>query len=256
MAITSKPPTRRTRNPRQFPPTGWLASGKTAGSKKAALYPGEKFKTASKRIGEKPVDRLRWALDRFQQPPDELRAALELGLRGTLFYELMLFVGSNPSCSTEASRQEIIKALASVIAAARGLVAGLPWQLQVAAPLTQIISKEYAADSWKVHFERSYECDDFATKLLLRIGDLIMQPELAPLLSECARNDCDRLFIKRKRGLFCSRECIQKARLQHVHQWRSRQSTQELRDRRHRYYLNRLPAEIRTKVKRRPGKTE
>lgn len=255
MAITSK---RKSRTRQQLPPTGWLDTGKqnAARSRYQPSYPRQKLQAASRRIGEKPIDQFRWALARFQEPRNELRSELARGIQGSLFYELGLFVGSNPECSSAASREVILATFENIIADVRQLLTGSPWRSQIASPITQVISKEYEAGSWKAHFERSYQGDDFATALVLRVGDLLMQSELARLLAACSRKDCGRLFIKRKRGLFCCRQCVRRARLEHVKNWRSRQSAQELSDRRHLYYLNRLPKEIRNRVRRRTRKTE
>ena len=142
-----------------------------------------------------------------------------------------------------------------MVTAAHGLLAGLPWRLEIAGPATQVISKEYLGPrkarapkykgdmdgaGWKPYFERHYEVGNFSTKLLLRSSDLIMQPDLASVMAACARADCRRLFIKQKRGLYCGRQCAQ---LEHVRRWRSRQSSEQLSERRHKYYLNQLQKE-------------
>ena len=51
---------------------------------------------------------------------------------------------------------------------------------------------------------------------LLAVRDLLSRPD-ARALKACAGLGCDRLFLKRKRGIYCSENCAHRGKLEHRH---------------------------------------
>jgi hypothetical protein len=119
------------------------------------------------------------------------------------------------------------------------------WHSQITFPTNGAITRNFVVvpkqrrARWSGAIESHYSSDHFPTAFLLAAADVIQEEGLR--VRECARPECRRLFVKRKRGIFCSTSCSQKVRDQ---RFRERHSPEELRERRHRIYVSAVKKEL------------
>jgi hypothetical protein len=232
MAIKSKPGTKRTRHKRR---------------KRTLL------EIAARRVGESSKERLLWLLEFAQRP----RTQIVSDLGGSGFRELAVF-GVLP---TGVQPAEIAATIEQLIAGARALLSGSGiWRIPMGTNTARVVSREQSTRTQgrraRIRYRFGYETTDFRTAFLMRAADVLSDGGLIERLAECARSDCQRLFLRRKRGAFCTRRCAQ---LEHVRRWRARHSARELSDKRHDYYVARKarlqnrPLEVmKEQVQRRP----
>ena len=101
--------------------------------------------------------------------------------------------------------------------------------------------------------ESSIVSDDFRTSFLLAVKTVLDAEGLR--LRECARRGCPRLFVKRKIGGYCTRQC---SRLERERRFRERHGVEDLRKRRHKQYVKKIRdkrgAAVAKKVKQRAAR--
>lgn len=107
----------------------------------------------------------------------------------------------------------------------RAFVAGVSWDL----PRLNI-APSVIPDSDRLAFSGAWD-DVF----LLSVSNLL--PSARGILRLCASSDCDSLFAKRKRKIFCSPRCSDRERMRRFQADRKR-----YKDKRRKYYLNSLKA--------------
>ena len=112
-------------------------------------------------------------------------------------------------------------------AAIRGLLDGQPWMLTVGKTglvwraVTQSFTPSWGGDRREIFLMAALD-------LLVAEGSRI---------SRCAWEPCGKLFVRRKRGAYCSRSCSQKAR---TAKYRDRIGEEKWREKRHEIYEQRM----------------
>ncbi len=186
---------------------------------------------ARDRVGDHPPQRLDWLVSQLQRDPLDLSTALQTS-DSDLLLELAWFSHAEPTGSAE----EILKALATLRETLRNLRPA--WMTQIAFPTEGQIIRHFVIVPkarrvrWAGTIESYFSSDHFPTAILLAAADVIQEEGLR--VRQCTRAECGRLFVKRKRGIYCSNECSQKVRDE---RFRKSHSAVELKERRHRHYV-------------------
>lgn len=194
----------------------------------------DRYDAARERVGDHPPQQLDWLVLQLQRDPLELSEALQ-ALDSDLRFELAWF-GHAPDPWTTGSAEEILKALAILRETLRNLRP--QWSTAIAFPTEGQITRHFTIVPrarrirWAGTIESYFSSDHFPTALLLAAADVIQEEGLR--VRQCARAECGRLFVKRKRGIYCSNECSQKVRDE---RFRKNHSAAELKERRHRHYV-------------------
>jgi hypothetical protein len=206
---------------------GWLSTAPRSSERRwrgAPLQPQEAFKKAAARVGRKPLQRLLWLLELIQRPRKELAA--ELGdAFCELAFEIAYFAGaSDPRIF---SPDVLVPALDLLEASCRTLATTptAPWTLRMPPVRDLVISRDDDAP------EPSFDSSDPTVSLLLR-ADAVIGAERRRV-HQCASADCRRLFVKRKRGAFCSRRCTLRESMRN---WRASLGKSEINRRQRDYY--------------------
>jgi hypothetical protein len=192
--------------------------------------------SAQTRTGRTPIERLRWLLGFATRTRQELCACDKSEL-ANIAAEVWTFaerVGMNmnrdaskPVSADElAALAETIKDGLDRLCGAKPDVAG--WHFE---PL-KFGNLNYAIQAQTF---RSYYFGDYRPVFLMGAAELLSQE--GRRIRKCAWTDCSRLFVRRKRGAYCSAACSQKARTKR-HQ--DTQGAEALRKKRHDYYVRQV----------------
>ncbi|MDO8434886.1 MAG: CGNR zinc finger domain-containing protein [Candidatus Binatus sp.] len=214
------------------------------------------FSQATRRVGSDDRKRLSWLLE-FVYLSEEKLAELSESEKAQLCFDLAYF--ANISGQWELPPLEEIASLASEI---RNGIDRLRrtrrWVIEL--PKDSIIEriieprpKRRAGHIRLDGYHSFYGSDDFRTSFLLCAADTAEAE--GTRIRVCAQKDCGRMFARHRRARYCSSRCSQKER---DLRFRKRFTKTERRERRQRYYKNRMaklhgPA-VASKVKPRPVK--
>jgi hypothetical protein len=194
----------------------------------------DRYHTARERVGDHPPQQLNWLVSVLQRDPGDLRTALESG-DSDFRLELAWFGHASDPWSTGPA-EEILEALAQLRVTLSNFRPD--WSARIAFPTEGQITRHFdivpkaRRVRWAGTIESYFSSDHFPTALLLAAADVIQEEGLR--VRQCARAECGRLFVKRKRGIYCSNECSQKVRDE---RFRKSHSAAELKERRHRHYV-------------------
>jgi hypothetical protein len=194
----------------------------------------DRYNAARERVGDHPPQQLVWLVSQLQRDPRDLNTALQ-EIDSDLRFELAWF-GHSPDPWTTGSAEEILDALAILRETLRNLRPD--WSTRIAFPTEGQITRHFdivpkaRRVRWAGTIESYFSSDHFPTAILLAAADVIQEEGLR--VRQCARPECGRLFVKRKRGIYCSNECSQRIRDE---RFRRSHSAAELKERRHRHYV-------------------
>jgi hypothetical protein len=233
--------------------TGWLCAGNTIASPESAFFPQVWVERARRRVGETAIDQLRWLCVFARGSREEVLKNLSLGLGSILAHELFLFACFRDFRSVIEKPDAIADIAATLEEGLRSIVERGHWEMslpsEVICTLSRISGERSRGDS--DGFKCEYRAGSPGAAILLRAKELV-QAEGARL-SICAARKCNKLFVKKKRGRFCSQQCSQR---EHVRVWRAKHPVQAS-DRWHENYLRRVRKEnpaAAARIARRPRK--
>jgi hypothetical protein len=227
----------------RLPRTGWLTARKQPTSAAIAYFPQKWMSRAKRRVGETPIEQLRWLLIFARGARDEMSKDLALGNGSILMHELVYFASLRDP-------QAIIHDPAAIIDAADRLEHGLrelldrgSWKLRL--PGGVICTLHWPSErakgqartddgNWSGRLKSEYSADRPAAAILLRAKEIVEAEGLR--LRICDKAGCSNLFVKQKRGRFCGPRCSQRER---VRTWR-KAHPEEASKRWHENYLRRL----------------
>ena len=195
----------------------------------------DRYHAARERVGDHPPEQLNWLVSQVQRDPEELRKALRPEYSDFRMELAWFGHASNPWETGD--EDEILEAFAELRGTFRNLRPD--WQAELTFPTKGKITRNFTVMPatrrmrWAGAIESFYSSDRFPTAFLLAAADVIQEEGLR--VRECARPECRRPFVKRKRGIFCSTSCSQKVRDK---RFRERHSAEELRERRHQQYVS------------------
>jgi hypothetical protein len=150
----------------------------------------------------------------------------------------------------EALPIEALSALArELMDGLRNLSRGAGWKIPLRNAGRLIVPRASAGHG----FENRYIAD-LRTRFLIGAADLLIAEGWR--VRTCARQGCGRMYVRHKRGKFCSKSCQRKVMSERFF---AGISEQEKRDRAHQYYINRirrLNPKLASKVRQRPRQEE
>jgi hypothetical protein len=195
----------------------------------------ERLQAAKKHFKDQ-AGRLAWLLALIEKTTEEIARSLA-DSASQLRIELVLFAFEADPYKAEPIDQ-VLEAIDRVRACLRNLRQNWEWKLNLTFPGDASIIKHFSVVPksrrlrWSGAIESFLMSNHFPTSFLLIAGEVIEAEGLR--IHECARSGCGRLFVKRKRGSYCSIQCSQKER---DRRFRERHSSEEIKERRHRLYL-------------------
>lgn len=129
----------------------------------------------------------------------------------------------------------------------RQVARGEQWRL----PPERLAGHEHIAVAGRIQYQAP------ARALFLLACERLLSLPDGQRLKVCDGPGCDRLFIRQKRGAYCSAKCW---RIERARRTRVSLTPEELRARRHRYYINRVRklrgTKVAVHVKERPRRPE
>jgi hypothetical protein len=206
--------------------TGWLSAGGQRGRswRGAPSYPQLGFADSAKRVGEKSLRRLQWLIELVQRPREQLARDLTPEFSRERF-DIAYFAGARDPRAF--SPGVVLPAIEILEASCREMTSATTavWRLK----LPPIGDLTIYRDDGSTH--PLFDSTDPAIALLLGADETIGAERHR--IRECASPDCRRLFVKRKRGVFCSRRCTQR---ENMRRWREDLGKAEVNKRQRDYY--------------------
>jgi hypothetical protein len=136
-----------------------------------------------------------------------------------------------PGASLGLKAKELDDLSAKLRAGFDALLAGAMWLLSIENLTANLTSPRHGPP-------RAFYAGELSAVLTMAARDLLAHE--AGRIARCAAPDCSRLFVRQKRGAYCSKRCSQRARtLRH----RASFSEEEWRKRRHAYYKAKIDRE-------------
>jgi len=175
------------------------------------------------------LEQLQFLLRLIQLPAAEFDKPKRLARN--LSDKLAIFSNSAPERFKPLRSQEIARLTREIRRGVLALKANRPWEARVSATIRlQPVRKGGAQVSVQY-------TDDlrgaFLSSAIQRVGAQYEH------ISECQAAGCSRLFVKRKAGRYCSGKCSQRTRSRRFYE----QHREELSDRRHNAYVERIKKE-------------
>lgn len=202
------------------PRTGWLGGNKEVRRGLAPPSPNALFKSAKQRVGETSIKNLRWLLAFAQGDRNAIRRNLEKGISSILAYEIACIAHAADVADTFVlhianSPDQVIAAADEIQGAFLDLVRTNSCRIKIPNGLSCTILRGAERDGLRRRVESFYEAPSPTDALFLLAKSALEAEGLR--LKACAARDCQRLFLKQKRGTFCSSQCSKKETLR---RWR------------------------------------
>ena len=194
---------------------GWTGEGD--GSLRRLLSSARtQFAAASRKVGQKPTQRLRWLIDAVQRPRDEMIEELRLS-SSNLAFELCVFAGIADPREYRSRFVELVQAIETVDRSARRLAQEGRWLLEFPGDVSGLVierSFRQVGVRRRAHKpprgEAFFDARDPVVKVLFRIDELIASD--GARVCECLSATCRLLFVKVRRADFCSERCALRER--------------------------------------------
>lgn len=196
-----------------------------------------RMRAARDRVGDQALPRLSWLVSLVQKDPQEMRHLLALEPDSDLRMELGWFATFDPDPGKVEPADQIVEAMGRVRDCLQMLRPDWDYTLSLTFPGGGTISCYFSVvpkqirPRWSGAIESYFSSDHFPTAFLLSAADVIKAEGFR--VRECARPECGRLFVKKKRGTFCSLQCSQRER---DRRFREHHTVEEIRQRRHGLY--------------------
>jgi hypothetical protein len=181
---------------------------------------------AEKRLGVSAIGRLQWLVHLSQKSEETVIHELS-NRKSSLPLEVAIFARYSPAVVAHFDGQNpglssFTNVLAQVKRGLDSLVDTGGWILDYPGKLTSQLGKtiEQRTNSTFGPLEELYQSNDGPTEFLMRAKELVRLE--GARLARCDAAECRRLFVRRKRGLFCDKKCAQRER---VRLWRERHAT-------------------------------
>jgi hypothetical protein len=167
---------------------------------------------AERRLGSSPIRQLQWLLRLSQLSEKDLVRELS-DSKSSLPLELALFTVHDPALfahrgDRDAARAGLLKALAKIKHGLDSLADASGWILSYPSGITSELGKtdqQRMIGTFGRPLDETYRSKDGPTAFLLRAKDLVKLE--GSRLARCDAKECRRLFVRRKRGLFCGKKC-------------------------------------------------
>jgi hypothetical protein len=165
---------------------------------------------AAEHVGKTWIEELQWLVDFAQRSPKQLIHQLA-EFESPLVYEVAWFSREVSIVDRESDRTWIINAAESLKLKIRSLLETGQAIFEVA-EVTFVLNRR-SDDGWKrsgraARLESFHRAKNPVTRLLLGAHRIL---ELEGVrLRECAAPSCRRIFVRQKRGIFCSKTCSQR----------------------------------------------
>src|SRR5579875_112265 len=158
-----------------------------------------------------PEQQLAWLLEFLQLSSDNLWERWP-----DLRIEAGAFAFGQPQTRPiDISRDDLIGLVRQVSEGVRTLASGREWRLEIPAITKVYLPRVAKGRRGKLQFsgwDSQRAVSDFRTAFLAWVDDLISDRVAGARLRACARPGCGRLFVKKKRGIYCSQRCSQAER--------------------------------------------
>ena len=170
----------------------------------------ERVVKAAEHVGKTWIEELQWLVDFAQRSPEQLIHQLT-EFESPLVYEVAWFSREVSIVDRESDRTWIVSAAKSLTLKLRSLLETGQAIFDVA-EVTFVLNRR-SDDGWKrsgraARLESFHRAKDPVTRLLLGAHRIL---ELEGVrLRECAAPSCRRIFVRQKRGIFCSKRCSQR----------------------------------------------
>jgi hypothetical protein len=184
------------------------------------------YAAAQRHVGGDNLKQLSWLVDLVNAPPDQLRENL-LDSCSVRFYEIFLFSngprgGWDIEARLEPEPKKLVGALAAIRAFLESIVDTGAGRLQTG-PRNNFACTPFDAPTRNSvvipgRLDYTYETEELHEALLARAFDVVVAE--GNRLARCDAVKCGRLFLRRKRAIFCSGRCALKERQR---SWRERQ---------------------------------
>jgi hypothetical protein len=166
---------------------------------------------AKRRLGSSPIRQFQWLVRLSQLSEKDLVRELS-GSKSSLPLELALFTAYDPALfahrgDRDAARAGLLKSLAEIKRGLDSLADGGGWILSYPSGITSELGKTDQQRTIGTFgpLDETYQSKDGPTAFLLRAKDLVKLE--GARLARCDAKECRRLFIRRKRGIFCGKKC-------------------------------------------------
>ena len=165
---------------------------------------------AAERVGKTWIEELQWLVDFAQRSPEQLVDQLT-EFESPLVYEIAWFSREVNIVDRESDRTWIINAAESLKLKLRSLLETGQALFEVS-EVTFVLNRR-TDDGWKrsgraARLESFHRAKNLVTRFLLGAHRIL---ELEGVrLRECAAIGCRRIFVRQKRGIFCSKTCSQR----------------------------------------------
>jgi len=194
----------------------------------------ERVVEAAEHVGETWIEELQWLVDFAQRSPEQLIQQLT-EFESPLVYEVAWLSREVSIVDRESDRTWIVNAAESLKQKLRSLLESGQALFEVS-EVTFVLNRR-TDDAWKrsgraARLESFPRAKNLATRFLLGAHRIL---ELEGVrLRECAALGCRRIFVRQKRGIFCSKTCSQR---EQTRRFRERHS-QKASIRQRKYYEN------------------
>jgi len=171
---------------------------------------GSRLHRAHERVGETWIEELQWLVDFAQRPRKRLAHEL-CDAESALVYEVAWFSRETGVGYEKSYRSWIVKVAESLERELRSLLERGHAVFQ-AAEVTFVLNRR-TDEGWKRsgranRLEAFHRAKDPVTRFILSAYRIL---ELEGVrLRECAAPGCRRIFVRQKRGIFCSKKCSQR----------------------------------------------
>jgi len=179
-------------------------------------------RAAQRRLGNSPLEQLQW-LVRLSQLADQDLVQQLSNPDSSLSMQIALFVKYAPAVVADLNKGDpdrsgfVKEAMPELRDGLDSLADSDGWSLTYRATSELGRTTEQRIRGAFGPLEESYRCDDGPTAFLLAAKELVKLE--GARLARCDARECRRLFVRRKRGLFCDKKCAQRER---VRLWRTR----------------------------------
>jgi hypothetical protein len=170
----------------------------------------ERVVEAAGHVGETWIEELQWLVDFAQRPTEQLIDQLT-EFESPLVYEVAWFSREVNIVDRESDRTWIVNAAESLKQKLRSLLESGQALFEVS-EVTFVLNRR-TDDGWKrsgraARLESFHRAKNLVTRFLLGAHRIL---ELEGVrLRECAALGCRRIFVRKKRGIFCSKTCSQR----------------------------------------------
>jgi hypothetical protein len=168
-------------------------------SQMSSPIPGGIQVRALARVGDNDLSRLAWLLELLNRAP-EIFAVMAESDRAELEAEVVAFcepvgtvIGGQASQLTATVAQDLVQAIRGQIL---GMLEGSTFELEI--PVTTVLS-----------FPGSRSRYMGSPEAILRLAVIRLIEAEGQRITVCARPGCGRLFVRRKRALYCRKQCSQ-----------------------------------------------